>query len=45
MLSGPRYRAGMRFPAFQLETGDGERVTEDALRGDPSVVYLARHPG
>ena len=33
------------FPPFELEDAGGETVTERALLGHPSVVYLGRHPG
>ncbi len=36
---------GRQFPRFSLLSADGEAVTESALSGQPSVVYLGRHPG
>jgi peroxiredoxin len=33
------------FPSFQLEDADGGNVTEHDLIGQPTVVYLGRHPG
>lgn len=47
-MSSFRYASGVGrrpFPAFRLETADGETVTERVLAGQPSVVYLGRHPG
>jgi peroxiredoxin len=34
-----------RFPSFRLEDADGRTVAEHDLAGQPSVVYLGRHPG
>lgn len=35
----------MRFPAFDLPTADGGRLTDADLAGAPHYVYMARHPG
>jgi hypothetical protein len=35
----------MRFPAFDLPTAAGPRLTNADLAGRPTFAYMARHPG